>query len=441
MHRIGDTIDERYQLTRPLGIRHGAEMWEAEHQVVGRTVTLKILASEVAADPAARKRLVAEASAAAEVGHPSVVEVYDVGVAGNGVPYLVTEPIRGEALADIIARQGALQPEDACEIALQLLGGLEAAHAAGIVHGDLHAENVIVKSGRSGQLLVKILDFGLSLPVEESDPPTGSLRSGELDPLVDLQAVGALLFEMLTGRTGTMEPLRAQEGGGAGEVTQARALVPAIPAGLARIVDFALSPRSARRLGSAKEMASLLAPFAESDRTRSLAPRNTLTPFLSPEARRTRGMDRLERAVLGLGEAREKEKTSVRPNLVLLDRTLERNSDRPPRSPGKSASSPPRLAPHELVEPRIPKAPRAPKHFMSHKPRQSGPERGGQRVRSRKHPSLPLRRWKAARTSSVPAKSERSAPRSIAGLRLWSAGLVAMAGLSAGLLLARLLHF
>ena len=413
-------------------------MWEAEHQVVGRTVTLKILAAEVAADPGARKRLVAEASAAAEVGHPSVLEVYDVGVAADGLPYLVTEPIRGETLADIIARQGALQPEDACEIALQLLAGLEAAHAANIVHGEIDSDSIIVKSGRSGQLVVKILDFGLSLALESSEPPASAVRAPELDPLDDLHAVGAVMFEMLTGRAGGVAPIRAQEGGAAPEVTQARSLVPAIPAGLARIVDQALGPRSGRGIGSAKEMATLLAPFAAAEGTRSLAPRNTLTPFMSPEARRTRGMARLERAVLGLQETKDN-RPSVRPNLVLLDRSPERSSERPLRSSGKS--SPPRLAPHELVDPRIPKAPRAPKHFLSHKPRTSPERTTGQRLRSRKYPSLPLRRWKAAPTSSIPAKSEREAPRKIAGLRLWSAGLVAMAGLSAGLLLARLLHF
>jgi len=441
MHRIGDTIDERYELIRPLGTRHGAEMWEAEHRVVGRTVTLKILPAEVAADPVARKRLVAEAGIAADVGHPTVVEVYDVGVAGDGVPYLVTEPIRGEILADIIARQGALQPEDACEIALQLLAGLEAAHASNIVHGDVQAESIVVRSGRSGQLLVKILDFGVALPVaESSDAPESTTRASQVEPLDDLRAVGLLLYEMLSGRAGTVEPPRAVETGN-GEVVQARSLVPAIPAGLARVVDQALNPRSARRLGSAKEMAALLAPFASAERNRSLAPRNTLTPFLSPEARRTRGMARLERAVLGLGEPREKEKPSVRPNLVLLDRVGERTTDRPVRGAVKS-SRPPRLAPHELMEPRIPRPPRAPKHFMSHKPRHAGAERAPLRARARKYPSLPLRRWKAADSSGTPKKaSSPPSGRSVIGLRLWSVGLVAAAGLSAGLLLARLLHF
>jgi serine/threonine protein kinase len=368
--------------------------------------------------------------------------VYDVGIGSDGVPYLVTEPIRGETLTDIIARQGALQPEDACDVALQLLGGLQAAHEASLVHGDLTAESVLVQSGRDGELIVKILDFGVAVPFESpSDAPMSSSRVQDLDPLDDLQAVGTMLFEMLTGRAGALEPMRAQEGGGPSEAMHARALVPAIPAGLARIVDLALSPR-ARRLGSANEMAELLAPFAVQDRTRALAPRNTLTPFMSPEARRTRGMARLERAVLGLSEGREKERGSVRPNLVLLDRSGERASERPVRGPAKSgASSPPRLAPHELVEPRIPKAPRAPKHFMSHQPRHT--KTGQQRIKPRKYPSLPLRKWRSAPQPSMAAAAKQLSvdPRSIMGLRWWSAGLLAMAGLSAGLLLARLLHF
>jgi serine/threonine protein kinase len=455
MHRIGDIIDDRYHLTRPLGIRHGTEVWEAEHQIVGRTVTLKILPAEVAADPVARKRLVAEASTAAEIGHPTVLEVYDVGVDRAGVPYLVTEPIRGEMLTDILARQGAMQPEDACELAMHLLAGLEAAHAANITHGDLTSDCIIVKSGRNGQLVVKILDFGVARPLDPSDSPEDASRSRAIDPIEDLQAVGALLYEMLTGRSGVLEPLRASEASEAamaGEVTETRSLVPAIPAGLARIVDQALSIHAARRIGSAKEMANLLAPFAVSDRPRSLAPRNTVAPFLSPEARRMRGMARLERAVLGLQQeedGQDGEKTSVRPNLVLVDR-----SERHQRVPAKSPSNPARLAPHELVEPRIPRPPRTPKHYASHLPRPSAAERA-MKTRSRKYPSLKLRRWKAAQASQAPdqqhqAESESAEPgkakallirRSFLGLRFWPASLLAMAGLSAGLLLARLLHF
>src|SRR5439155_18313882 len=157
MHRIGDIIDHRYQLTRPLGVRNGAEMWEAEHRLAGRKVTLKVIPGD--SDPQIRDRLVAEARVAAEIGHPSVVEVYDVGIADNGLAYLVTELLRGETLADIVSRQGAMQAEDACQVTLQVLAGLEAAHAANVVHGDLHADDIVLRKGRNGQLVVKMLGF------------------------------------------------------------------------------------------------------------------------------------------------------------------------------------------------------------------------------------------------------------------------------------------
>ena len=120
MHRPGDIIDERYQLTRPLGIRAGAEVWEAEHEVVGRKVMLKILPGDLGVDPTVQQRLVSEARAAAEIGHATVVEVYDVGVTPEGIAYLVSEPLRGETIADILGRQGALQVDDACRVTLQL---------------------------------------------------------------------------------------------------------------------------------------------------------------------------------------------------------------------------------------------------------------------------------------------------------------------------------
>ena len=145
MHRPGEIIDERYQLLRPLGARSRAEIREAEHEVVGRKVTLKLLAGDVEGDPWLRHRLVAEARAATVIAHPTVVEVYDVGVTADGLAYLVTEPLRGELLSDIVLRQGALTVEDACQIAIQILAGLDAAHTAGIVHGGLNPTSIMLR--------------------------------------------------------------------------------------------------------------------------------------------------------------------------------------------------------------------------------------------------------------------------------------------------------
>jgi len=429
MHRIGDIIDHRYQLTRPLGVRHGAEMWEAEHRLAGRKVTLKVIQGD--ADPQARDLLVSEARAAAEIGHPSVVEVYDVGVTDGGLAYLVTELLRGETLADIVARQGAMQAEDACQVMLQVLAGLEAAHGANVVHGDLQADDIVLRKGRNGQLVVKLLDFGRF-------PSTG--RS---DVQSDIQAIGSILYEMLTGRSVRQAAsLRAAQPT-SGQVPEvAQSLVPAIPQALARVVDQALASGSASNkgagIGSAKEMANQLAPFAISDRAPSLAPRETLMPFLSPEARKSRGMARLERAVLGIGES----KPSARPNLFVIDGSQDkvtRITDRPSRGPQGAASR--SLDAEDLIEPRIPRPPRTPKYSAGSVPRLVAADRDGGRSRSRS--SHPLRRWKASRLRHGRGEALTKQPRGMnpVVLRIWWAGLLAAMGIGAGLLLARLLHF
>ena len=444
MYRIGDLIDQRYLLTRPLGVRQEAEMWEAEHKISGRKVTIKLVSAEAGA-AAAKGRFAAEARIAAEIAHPGIVDVYDVGVA-EGAAYLVLELLRGETLADIITHQGAMQAEDACHVILQVLAGLEAAHKAGITHGDLRAESVILRRGRDGQLVVKLLDFGGAPKVAdaESDAPVSAARaSNGFDPRNDIQAAGATLYDMLTGRIGMRQGVRVQGNGSVPAPETAQALVPAIPAGLARVVDQAMATGSGRAIGSVREMASLLSPFAMSEHAPSLAPRDTLMPFLSPEARRSRGMARLERAVLGLSEP--KEKISVRPNLVLIEGAQDaaiRTADSPVK---RGASEAPRAMPaQDLLSPRIPRPPRTPEIGEPRaQPARTGArgEPGGRRKRN----SVGQRRWRASRHSIRSRTSDLSSLQAAAMnrvmRRIWSAGLLAAAGMGAGLLLGHLLHF
>jgi serine/threonine protein kinase len=327
VHRVGDIIDERYQLVRPLGRRQEAEWWEAEHEVVGRTVTLKLLNGDVAEDPDVQQKLVLESRAASEIRHRTAIEVFDVGVTQDGEAFLVTEPLRGETLSDLVSRTGGLDPANVCRIALEILGGLEAAHAAGMAHGSLASSKVILGRGDDGALVVKILDFGLDTCAS--------------DPADDIRTVGRIMREALTGR-------------------------PALPAELYLIADRAI----AGEIASARQMAETLAPFAAPPGCPSLAPRDSLMPFLSPEARRARALDRIEKAVQG--DREPEPRSSARPNLV------------------------------GLPTPEIPRPPRAPKHFDS--------------------------------------RNER--PRLFATVVStgWTAGLLA-AGITVGLLLARLLHF
>ncbi len=350
-----------------------------------------------------------------------------MGVAEGGMAYLVTELLRGETLADIVASHGAMQAEDACQVMLQVLAGLEAAHVANVAHGDLHTDDIVLRKGRNGQLVVKILDFGRA--------------SSDGNALADIQAAGAILYEMLTGRSNVRQgaPARTAQGN-AGEVPEvAQSLVPAIPQALARIVDEALAVESAKGAGvsSAKRMAEELAPFAISDRAPSLAPRETLMPFLSQEARKSRGMARLERAVLGL----ENPRPSARPNLFVIEGSQEKvaRTDRPSRAPGPQAVR--ALESEDLIEPRIPRPPRTPRHIGGSVPRLIAADKidGLHRRKS----SLTHRRWKASRTKHAQGAAAKKPTKGISPVarRIWSAGLLAAAGLSAGLLLARLLHF
>jgi len=193
---------------------------------------------------------------------------------GNGT---IPTPITMDELEELLLEFGIMQAEDACQVMLQVLAGLEAAHAVNVVHGDLHADDIVLRKGRNGQLIVKMLDFGRS-------------PSGQPDMVADIQAVGAILYEMLTGRSAVRQGATARAvQASSGQVPEvAQSLVPAIPQALARVVDQALASGSsggkAVGMGSAKEMAEQLAPFAISDRAPSLAPRETLMPFLSQEA-------------------------------------------------------------------------------------------------------------------------------------------------------------
>lgn len=422
-------------------------MWEAEHRISGRKVTLKVVAEETGNVAAARSRFTGEARLAAEIGHPGVVDVLDVGTA-DGAAYLVMELLRGETLADIVTHQGAMQAEDACHVMLQVLGALEAAHAVGIAHGDLRSESVLLRRGRDGRLIVKLLDFGGSWrSADGSDAPPSAARASGFDPRDDIQAAGTILYDMLTGRIGMRQGARAQASGSIPPPETAQALVPAIPAGLARVVDQAMSPGSGGRpLGSAREMAGLLSPFAISEQAPSLAPRDTLMPFLSPEARRSRGMARLERAVLGIAEP--KEKTSVRPNLVLIEGAQEMmmNGGRALDGAKRGVSDGPRALPtQDLLSPRIPRPPRTPEIGD---PRARGPRGNGRNEsgnRGRKRNSTGHRRWRASRHSIGTRTSDLSSLQAAAMnrvmRRIWSAGLLAAAGMGAGLLLGHLLHF
>ncbi|MEO8699606.1 MAG: WD40 repeat domain-containing serine/threonine protein kinase [Kofleriaceae bacterium] len=197
-----------YRLEGLIGAGAMGEVYRGRDHRLHRNVAVKVLASQFAESPERARRLEAEGRAAAAITHPNVVTVYDTGTEA-GVPYVVSELITGESLRSLLDR-GRIPRRTAVDLALQLVRGLAAAHAQGVVHRDLKPGNLIV----TGDGTLKILDFGLAKlagdrDVEATEPGTLLGTAGYLSPeqargepadvRSDLFAVGAILYELLAG--------------------------------------------------------------------------------------------------------------------------------------------------------------------------------------------------------------------------------------------------
>ncbi len=205
-------------IVAPLGRGGMGEVYRARDERLAREVALKVLPAS-GADEEGRRRFDREARAVASLSHPNIVPLFDVGDE-NGVRFVVSELVEGEPLRARLVR-GPLAPREAAELAAQVAEGLAAAHARGLVHRDIKPENIVVTpQGRA-----RILDFGLvrstaadeGAPPLEADPTLTALtepgvvagtvgymspeqvRGESVDGRSDIFALGAVLYEMLTG--------------------------------------------------------------------------------------------------------------------------------------------------------------------------------------------------------------------------------------------------
>jgi len=214
----GDVIGQ-YRVHEFLGEGGMGTVFEVEHIALARRYALKVLRNKVIErDPGAAQKFLREARTAARVRHPNIVDVVDFGHLPDGRPYFVMELLEGQSLADLVAA-GPLQAGDVVMIARQLANALAAAHDRGVVHADVTPSNVlVVDSGqdpaRSGELHVKLVDFGLAelagegLRDENPEFVLGTpayispeqLRGLAPTDRSDQYGLGAVLFELLSGR-------------------------------------------------------------------------------------------------------------------------------------------------------------------------------------------------------------------------------------------------
>jgi hypothetical protein len=265
-----------YRIGRLLGRGGMGEVHEAEHLESGRRIALKVLHSRLQ-DAEDRARFLREGQLAASVSHPHTVYIFGSEEI-TGVPVITMELLPGGTLKDRVAREGPMPPAIAVSVVLDIIGGLDAAQAAGILHRDIKPSNCFVDSDGS----VKVGDFGLSISTLARDarqplatgfegtPPFAApeqLRGEPLDVRADIYAVGATLYYLLAGqppfdaadlrtlveRVNT-EPARSP-----------RLLRGEIPHGLAAVILRCLAKSPAQRPATYTALAEALRPFGVVD--------------------------------------------------------------------------------------------------------------------------------------------------------------------------------
>jgi serine/threonine protein kinase len=207
-----------FRIVAQLGSGGMGSVFVGEHPDIGKRVALKIMRSDLTANPEAISRFLNEAKTVVKLKHPSIVDVLDYGILDSGQRYLVMEHLEGEDLKSYRRVRHRLSPHEAAGIVWQILDALAAAHAADVVHRDLKPENVfVIPWGRRS--LVKLLDFGIAKLLGEAGEdgkhntqtgvilgtpaymaPEQAAGRRDLDGRTDLYSVGILLYELVAGR-------------------------------------------------------------------------------------------------------------------------------------------------------------------------------------------------------------------------------------------------
>ena len=280
----GQILLGKYRIERVLGMGGMGVVVAATHVTLEERVAIKFLLPQALNNAEAVARFLREARAAVRIKSEHIARVTDVGQLETGAPYMIMEYLDGADLGTISQRRGAFSIDDALECLLQACEAIAEAHALGIVHRDLKPANLFLVTRADGTPSVKVLDFGISkvtgmassgsdLSMTKTTTVMGSplymspeqmASSRDVDARTDIWALGAILYELLTGTV----PFQADT------ITQLcvmilqqsppslRALRPDAPEGLERVIVRCLDKDRNRRFGTIAEFAHALAPFA-----------------------------------------------------------------------------------------------------------------------------------------------------------------------------------
>lgn len=268
-----------YVIVRVIGRGGMGIVYEGKHEALGKRVAIKTLIGSGAQSQDLIARFVREGKAVARITHPHVVDVFDVGV-HEGTPYLVMEFLEGQDLAGMLEGRVPMRPDEIADLMIPVVSALASAHEAGVIHRDLKPENVFVARGKSGSLVPKLLDFGISkledgqalqltgtnailgTPYYMSPEQAGSSKA--VDHRSDVFSMGVILYQCATRQLPFKGESLFQL---LGQILHTdppsmRSIAETLPATFEAVVARAMQKDPAKRYQSASELGAALLPFA-----------------------------------------------------------------------------------------------------------------------------------------------------------------------------------
>lgn len=216
---IGSILSDKYRIESEVGRGGMSIVYRGMHELMDRTVAIKVLQAQLVSDQVSVKRFQQEAQAASCIAHPNVITIHDFGIASpSGRPYLVMDFLVGESLSDIIRRDHQVEMMRAMKIFIQACDALEHAHRKGVIHRDLKSSNIMLVEFEGKKDVVKVVDFGIAKLMPSSGKQSQNLtQTGEifgspiymspeqcqalpLDARSDIYSMGAMMYESLTGQ-------------------------------------------------------------------------------------------------------------------------------------------------------------------------------------------------------------------------------------------------
>lgn len=284
---LGQTLGDRYSITELIGEGGMAYVFKATDNRLQRTVAVKIMRDEMAADETFRSRFCAESHAVAMLSHPNIVSVYDVSH-NDELEYIVMELVEGITLLQYMEKKGALPWNEALHFSRQIAKALDHAHTRGIIHRDIKPQNImLLKDGT-----IKVADFGIAALenelYENDGQAIGSIhyiapeqaRGDYPDTRSDLYSLGVVMYEMFTGE-------KPYIGDSLGEIAvkhmnadpkPIHEIIPDFPPELERITSKAMSADIENRYQTAADLVRDIDDFLKQTSNSSAAAAATQEP-------------------------------------------------------------------------------------------------------------------------------------------------------------------